>query len=124
MRQHREHILKRLLFSPIGIAFSLIVLVVIVKANYSLYIRNDAARENRETLVRELHAMENRKARLTATLGRIGTDKGEEIALREQYDMGREGENMLVVTDLDSGGPSEDETRTLWQTIRSFIPFL
>lgn len=123
MRQRKEHIIKSIFFSPIGVALSLVLLVVLVRANYSLYEKNDTARENRETLLRELNAMELRKDRLSATLGRIGTDKGEEIALREQYDMGREGEEMIVVVDLDEAKSAQTEESTLWSYIRSLVPF-
>ncbi len=123
MRQRKEHIVKSIFFSPIGVALSLVLLVVLVRANYSLYEKNDTARENRETLLRELNAMELRKDRLSATLGRIGTDKGEEIALREQYDMGREGEEMIVVVDLDETKSAQAEEASLWGYIRSLVPF-
>ncbi len=125
MKHHREvHILRQLFFSPIGIFLSLLFLFVLVKANYSLYIRNDAARENRTTLQRELSTMEHRRDRLLATLGRIGTEKGEEIALREQYDVGREGEEMVVVLDQDIQKQQTTIDDSLWSRIRSFIPFL
>lgn len=125
MRNRKEaHIVKRLLCSPIGIVFSALILFVLLKANYSLYLRNDAARENRETLQRELATLEHRKDRLTATLGRIGTEKGEEIALREQYDVGKDGEELLVVIDLEGTQHASDEQSTLWGLIRSFIPFI
>ncbi len=103
---------------------SAIVLFVLLRANYSLYVRNDAARENRETLKRELATLEQRRDRLSATLGRIGTEKGEEIALREQYDVGKEGEELLVVVDLDEANTGANIKASLWDRIRSFIPFL
>ena len=118
------HILKQLFFSPIGIALSIVFLFVLVKANYSLYIRNDAARENRTTLQRELNTMEERRDRLLATLGRISTEKGEEIALREQYDVGKVGEEMIVVLDQDTPQRQSIVDDTLWSKIRAFIPFL
>lgn len=124
MKRTREvHILRQLFFSPVGIFFSLLFLFVLIKANYSLYIRNDAARENRTTLQRELHTMEQRRDRLLATLGRIGTEKGEEIALREQYDVGRAGEEMVVVLDQDAPPRVDASSDTVWSRIRAFIPF-
>lgn len=125
MVQKKEmHIVKQLFFSPIGIALSIVLLFVLVKANYSLYIRNDAARENRTTLQRELNTMEERRDRLLATLGRISTEKGEEIALREQYDVGKTGEEMIVVLDQDMPQRQSVIDDTLWSKIRAFIPFL
>lgn len=124
MKRTREvNILRQLFFSPVGIFFSLLFLFVLIKANYSLYIRNDAARENRTTLQRELHTMEQRRDRLLATLGRIGTEKGEEIALREQYDVGRAGEEMVVVLDQDAPPHVDASLDTVWSRIRAFIPF-
>ncbi len=123
--KHRKEvsIVKQFIFSPIGIVLSIIVLFVVTKANYSLYVRNDAARENRETLHRELSALEYIRDRLAATLGRIGTQKGEEIALRQQYDVGNDGEELLIVIDNEAVIETGTETTSIWKKIKSFIPF-
>lgn len=125
MIQKREvHIMKQLFFSPIGVVVLLVMLFVLAKANYSLYVRNEAARENRATLQRELTMMEHRRERLVATLGRIGTEKGEEIALRGQYDVGKAGEEMIVVLNQETSARQNIPVETFWSRIRAFIPFL
>ncbi|MFM2414437.1 MAG: hypothetical protein RI911_130 [Candidatus Parcubacteria bacterium] len=102
----------------------LVILIVSIKANYSLYTRNDKARENKDTLQSELDALKERKDALVAMLGKIDTDKGQEIALRRRFDMGREGEELIVIVESDEASEaSKVRTSSIFETLKEYIPF-
>jgi hypothetical protein len=102
----------------------LLFLGLLVKANISLYHKNTLARENNDTLKTELSRHEARKAQLASALQRIDTKKGEEIALRRQFDVGNTNERLLVIVEDKTGGKGGQEEETVWETIKRYIPFL
>jgi hypothetical protein len=120
----QKSMFRRLYFSPIGIFFVLLFLGLLVKANISLYHKNTLARENNDTLKTELSRYEARKAQLASALQRIDTKKGEEIALRRQFDVGNTNERLLVIVEDKTGGKGGQEEETVWETIKRYIPFL
>jgi hypothetical protein len=115
---------KSLYFSVFGVCASLLLLVVLIRANYSLYERNGIARENKNTLEREFTELEHRKNQLSASLKAIETKKGQEIALRKQFDMGRPGEELLIVVEQTPEKTLPIVEEDMWTVIKKYIPFL
>lgn len=86
------------------------------------------ARKERESAIlrqeaeAQLAALEGRKEQIEANIKRLQTDRGMEEALRDQYSLAREGEELIVIVEKDASPPPpppppsffEKITRGLW----------
>ncbi|MBI4080034.1 hypothetical protein HY414_02310 [Candidatus Kaiserbacteria bacterium] len=62
----------------------------------------------------ELAELEQREMQLTADIERLGSDRGLEEALREQYALAERGEKLIVIVDSANDSSNATSTRRGW----------
>lgn len=79
-----------------------IVCILAVLLSYSAYGRYVAERETHEKLLgrqHELEVLKQRAALLESKVSHIESERGMEGAIREQFDVAKEGEDVIVIVD-------------------------
>lgn len=62
-----------------------------------------------------------RASELESDIANLDTDRGKEAALREQYGMGRGGEQVIVIVDPKPATPTEATSTSVMQRIRGWL---
>lgn len=91
--------LREIFFSK---AVAGIVFVLAILLSISAYSRYTAERETREKRVDRAHELEElnmRAAALESKVNHLESERGIENAIREQFDVAKEGEEVIVVVD-------------------------
>lgn len=114
--------IPKTLFSRIGIAVLLILTALLLRGVWGVYEKARYAKENRERAEQELHELTERREVLQEEITRLNTKRGLEEELRQKFDVGREGEQLVVLVDPpESDTPQEEPRKTLWQRIVGFF---
>ncbi len=122
MRPSDKHLLRKILYGKIGLVVLLVIFVLFAKGTWSVYRKASFAKENREQAEEQLRELREHEAMLTDELERLKTDRGMEEAIREKFDVGREGEQLIVLVDapVPEIAPESEEI-TLWARIIGFF---
>ncbi|MEI8339544.1 MAG: septum formation initiator family protein [bacterium] len=114
---------RRIAYSKIIIFVVLVLIVIIGKATYSVYLKYSG---NVDSLTREktkLSSLESRKADLSDKINRLQTGQGTEETIRDKYGMAKEGEQMIVfVGKKDDVTTSTPELKlSFWDKVKSLF---
>ena len=93
--------------SSVGLLF---ILFALVKGVWGIYQKERETYEGRERAEQELADLGEREARLQGEIARLRSPSGIEEALRQQFDMAKEGEGIIVIVDRPS---KEEESETM-----------
>lgn len=107
----RKRKIRRFLYSRFTRLLLLVVLALLVQALWGAYGRE---RENKTNLLRareELAALQARAESLEEKLIRLKSPEGVEAEIREQFQVAKPGEKMVVVVPGTSGGEVVSEPR-------------
>lgn len=111
----RKRKIWRFLYSRFTFLILLIVLALLVQALWGAFGRE---RENKANLLRareELAALEARAASLEEKLARLKSPEGVEAEIREQFQVAKPGEKMVVVV------PDTGENEVVSEPRQSFV---
>jgi cell division protein FtsB len=64
-----------------------------------------------------------REAQLRADIANLDTDRGKEAALRQQYQMGKPGEGMIIIVNPPTPAPVAPTSTPLVQWFKNFLPW-
>jgi hypothetical protein len=118
--RHRDPI--RLLWQRLGIAGLLVVLIVVVSGVWSVWGKEQESRMLRDQAERDQKELAAQESQLRANISQLETSRGKEAALREQYNVGRAGEQMIIIVDPEQPKPMQ-ATSTIMNWVRKFLPF-
>lgn len=119
-----KRLLRTILFGRVGIVVFGIIVAVLANATWSVYQKSQFARESRDRAAQELEKLEEREASLAEEMERLATERGIEEELRHKFDVGREGERLVVLVDApEAPAPPLLPKRTWWYTISEFFGF-
>jgi len=93
----RKRKIRRLLYSRSALAIAFILLILIGKATWGLYVKERESRENLDRVEAELSALTERERRLKEDIARLQTPEGLETEIREQFQVAKPGEQMVVL---------------------------
>ena len=86
---------------------------------WGLYGKNRYAQLNLSEVEARVEALEERKARLSATVARLATPEGEEVEMRSRFPVALEGEQVLSLVGATStvatSSLTEQEESSWWQ---------
>lgn len=99
-------------FSWPTVLLLLIVVGVLMSGVWSAYKKDVLAREKLSEAAREREEMTVRHSALKEKLDMLATPEGKEALLRAQYDVGREGEELVVMINDDSKNMSPPASRS------------
>ena len=91
------------IFKKIGILVLLFILVIFTRGTWSVYQKSQFSKEHRDAVSRELRNVTKREEVLKTAIKEISTPRGIEGEIRETFDVGREGERMIVLIDSPKG---------------------
>ncbi len=108
----------------IWILVLLIVFVVFANGTWSVYQKSSFASENRELAQKELEELKVREIALREELVRLETKRGLEEEVRQKFDVGLEGEKMIVLVDApEKKKLIEPREYTLWEKVVRMLGF-
>ncbi len=124
LRVSDKRALKKLFFGKLGIIFLLILFILFAKGTWGVYTKASFAQKNKERAVQELETLYKREMLLKEELAQLNTKRGLEEEIRQKFDVGREGERLIVLVDT----PSREEVVELsdagiWFRIVRFFGF-
>lgn len=124
LRASEKRLIKRIVFGNIGLVVLIIVVAVFAKGTWSVYTKAQFAEENRTRAEQELEKLETREAALQEELLRLETERGLEEEIRQKFDVGREGEQMIVLVDAPDPEPEiVIEEPSVWDKLVEILGF-
>jgi len=122
-RRHPIYVLSLRLFTII----LLLVAFVLVRGVWSIYGKERETYVGRTQANRELFDIENRETTLRAEIARLRSPQGVEEALRQQFDMAKEGERVIVIVDRAPDVVSEQGINlsdiNIWKRLLPIAPW-
>ncbi len=122
---HEKRRLKRILYSRPFLVFMLLPLGFMWYQAWHAYRAERTAQQSQADLAAELAKLEDRAHTLEGNLNDLEDPRGVEAELRQRYDVGKEGEQVIVLVDNDK--PKEEQPApppkepTLWERLRSWF---
>jgi len=110
----------RLFLRRLGMLALLGLIAVSVSGVWGVYKKERESAELRAQVERERADLIARQALLESDLDRLKTDRGIEEALREQYALAENGEQLIVIVDPQSP-PAVEATSTVREWLRKFF---
>ncbi len=119
---HEKRKIKSVLYSRTTLAVLLVPILLMSYVAYGAYEKKEQASERREALSAELAVLENRAYDLEKDIAILSDPRGIESELRNRYEVGREGEEVIVFIDeepeQDAGSSSTEvlpEKTGIWE---------
>jgi len=91
--------IARLLLRRLRIAGLLLLVALLASGVWGIYQKERESRELRGDAERELSELTERENQLRQGIARLGSERGMEEALRDQYTVGRPGERLIIVVE-------------------------
>lgn len=106
----------------------LLIIFALVKGVWSIYQKERETYEGRARAEQELADLDEREAHLRGEIARLRSPAGMEEALRQQFDMAKEGEGVIVIVDRPTkdAEPKKDmDLRTVesWKRLLPLAPW-
>lgn len=83
------------------------VLTFLILATWGAYEKERETREKRAVAEQEFTRIDAQKNALEAEIEHLNTQQGLEAELRSQFDLGKDGEGLIVVVDKEENKPVE-----------------
>ena len=103
-----------------------ILIILVIFTGQTVFIDYRRYQDSRAGLAlaeKEVAAMENKKAVLEESTAELKTEQGIEEAIRQKYQVTKNGERLIVIVDDEQRKPIEttEKPRGIWQTIINFL---
>ncbi len=110
----RKRKIRKVLYSTWVLFVILLLLVLVSKATWGLYAKERESQKNLDKVAAELSELRLREARLRTDIDRLQTTEGIETEIREQFQVAKPGERMVVlVSDRKNAPKQKVEERSL-----------
>ncbi len=110
----------RLFLKRVGtLALALFVILAAVGV-WKVYMKERESQTLREYAEIEQQELEMQAERLRADTEKLKTDRGQEEALREQYDVGKHGEGLIIIVEPKAPEPVQ-ATSTFFQKVKKLF---
>lgn len=96
---HEKRKLKKILFSRGMLLLLFVLTACMVYGAHNAYKKKEVASARREELAAELAALEHRASELEGDIEELEDSRGIEAELRSRYEVGKEGEEMIVLVE-------------------------
>lgn len=124
LRSSEKMLIHKILFGKIGLLILVIVFAIFAKGTWSVYQKASYAEENHDRAQQELQEIVAREEALKEELERLNTERGLEEEIRQKFDVGREGEQLIVLVDAPDVEPvAEIKEPTIWEKIVELFGF-
>ena len=97
----------------------LILLAIAVRGIWGVYQKEQESRALRQEAEAQLDNLKDRESGLRESISQLKSDRGMEEVLREEYELARDGEGVIVIVE-PKAAPSEPQPST-FQRIRGWF---
>ncbi len=91
--------IKKIIYSKLTLVVLTVLLVLLARGTWDVYKKVKYANSNESRAEQELHALRERESFLLEELSNLESDRGREGELRSRFDIGMEGEHLIVLID-------------------------
>ncbi len=123
--KHRQKLWQRVLLSWPTIIILIFVTILLTQSLWDIYKKSIESSTKANLAKNELAKLLERKDSLTKDLNRVSNSAGIEAELRDKFDVGKDGERLLVIIDKEieqqEVKPKESWINTLWQKINNVL---
>lgn len=110
----RKRKIRKVLYSKGVLLLLLLLLALVGRATWGLYAKERESRRNLDRVEAELLGLQLREEKLRADIARLKTPEGVETEIREQFQVAKPGEKMVVLVDDRQENPEQKaEERSL-----------
>ena len=88
-----------------------VVFLAALRGTWDVYWKERTTRQDRRQAEQSLTELKARESKLATKVAQLKTDQGVEAELREQYDVGKPGEQLIVLVDPTTDASSTGATQ-------------
>src|SRR3989338_1098308 len=103
----RKRKIRKVLYSKGVLLLLFILLILVGKATWGLYVKERESRKSLDRVESELLSLQEREKRLQDDIARLKTTEGIEAAIREQFQVAKPGERMVVLVEDAKSDPEQ-----------------
>ena len=104
----RKRKIKKTLYSKGVLLILLLLLVLVGRATFGIYIKEQGSKQSLDLAKNELAALQAREGKLKEDITRLNTPEGIEAQIREQFQVAKPGERMIVLVDERKTAPTQE----------------
>lgn len=101
----------RLMRRRLLILVLLFLVLAMVRGVWSVYQKEQESRAMRDEAERQLDELKMRELDLRADISRLASPRGVEETLREEYELGKSGESVIVIVENEPIPPPPEPTK-------------
>ncbi len=115
--------LNKIIYSKVMVLILLIFLALLSYSVFSLYKKRNEALTKAHAAQAELDRVKDKQSQIDSSLDKLSTPEGIEDAIRDKFQVVKDGEELIVVTDPNHNETSEKEEvkQTFWDKIKEFF---
>ncbi len=113
----------RLFARRLALLVLFIVVLAALSALWDVYKKEHESRVLKDQAEAQLYNLSMQQEHLSAEITRLDTTRGKEEMLRENYEMAKSGENMIVIIDPPAPAPTEATSSPISRWMHRLIPF-
>ena len=114
---------EKAVFAWGGFLLLLVAIFFLGRASYGMYEKSRIAADQRMANLKELSDLEARKASLEEQVAKLSTPRGVEEELRNRYQVGKEGEQAVMVVDDKGNAELVSATSTAVKSSTATVGF-
>jgi cell division protein FtsB len=121
---HEKRKFKRLLYSKVTLVILAVILVLLVPGVWNMFQKERETRSNRKEQQLILEELKEREAQLRAEIERLSAARGVEEELRSKFEVGREGEEAIVIVEPspeEAAAAARAAEKSFWQKFFSLF---
>jgi cell division protein FtsB len=99
--KHRQKLWHRVMLSWVTIIVLLLISILLTKSLWGIYNKNKQSNIRATQAKADLEKLTERKESLETNLANIKSTNGIEAELRDKFDVGKDGERLLVIIDKE-----------------------
>lgn len=116
-----KRLITRLKQSPMTYVLLILLGFFFIYSAVGAYKKSRLANDRLNTAQKELSNLEDQKHMLTTELENANTPFGQEKALREKFNVVKEGEQVIVIVDKEdspSSTPADEDESSFWKKLK------
>ncbi len=114
MKEFQQKKKKGSLRPKLMIAGMALVILLLIRGNWSLYQKEKESSENAARAQAELNDLMQRQQSLQDETTRLQSSSGVEEEIRDKFQVAKDGENIMVIVDKPEDTPTSTATTSWW----------
>ncbi len=123
VQNQSKNSLYKILYSKVMVIVLLLILALLSYSVFSLYKKRNEALTKAKSAQVELDRVKEKQEQIDSSLLKLSTPEGIEDAIRDKFQVVKDGEGLIVVTDPNHSETSvkEEVKQTFWNKIKEFF---